>query len=206
VSDNEDVFEPIDLFAFPLFSAMIAGWESHQEALVDEILEHRAKDRGVVRSNRDGWHSGDAFTERPSEHLRWVLSNVTRYAHRALAPFYDDWATSELRLGHFWANVLTKGGWNAPHHHYPQHWSGTYYVRVGSRAGREPGDIAGMIEFLNPFPIQSHWGGGSFAYAPRDGLQLLFPAPLVHLVHPHQDDFERISIAYNFNVVPKVPR
>jgi uncharacterized protein (TIGR02466 family) len=198
-----DPLEPLELFAFPLFSSMVADHEKHHQTLIDEIQAHRrAHPGGMVRSNRDGWHSGPELVVNPSESMRFVLRNALYFARQALAPYYDEWRSSELRLGHFWANILGPHGWNAPHHHHPQHWSGCYYVSVG-KIGKVAGEQAGLIEFLNPFPIQSHWGGGSFAYAPRDGLQLLFPSSLVHLVHPHPYDFDRISIAYNFNVVDR---
>jgi hypothetical protein len=37
-------------------------------------------------------------------------------------------------------------------------------------------------------------------------MTLLFPASLIHFVHPHEGDEDRISVAYNFNVVPKGAR
>jgi uncharacterized protein (TIGR02466 family) len=201
---SSDPFAPTPLFAFPLFSSVVAGHEAHKEALAAEILELKSRSPGTQRSNRQGWHSGPEFLNSRSEAIAFVLKSVSTFARRALAPYYHDWTRSELKLGHYWANVLGKGGWNSPHHHHPQHWSGVYYVSVGP-VGTTAEDPSGMIEFLNPSPVQSHWGAGSFAYGPRDGLTLLFPSSLVHLVHPHSGDHERISIAYNFNVIPKKP-
>lgn len=202
---SPDPFAPIDLFAFPLFSTVLGGWEQHKQGLVDLIQAQKAQHPGVRRSNRGAWHAGDEFLAVRDDHLAFVLQNATTYARRALAPYYHDWTRSELRLGTYWANVLGKGGWNAPHHHHPQHWSGCYYVHAG-KMGTGAEDPSGMIEFLNPSPMASHWGSGSFAYAPRDGVMLLFPSCLVHLVHPYDGDDhdgERISIAFNFNVFPK---
>ncbi len=65
-------------------------------------------------------------------------------------------------------------------------------------------DLAGMIEFQNPVPWQSLWGrGGNFGLLPKPGMTVLFPSPLLHFVHPHPSEAIRVSIAYNFNVVPK---
>jgi hypothetical protein len=65
-------------------------------------------------------------------------------------------------------------------------------------------DMSGMIEFLNPTPWQSAIGrGGNFFYAPKDGLALLFPASLLHFVHPHASAIPRVSIAFNLNIVPR---
>lgn len=198
-----DPFVPIPLFAFPLFHTMVGGHEAHKEGLLRHILAHQQAHPGIRRSNRNAWHSGEAFQKARDPHMDWVLEHVTQFARGALAPYYDKWARAELRLGSYWANVLGKGGSNAPHHHFPQHWSGTYYVSVG-RVGTDAEDVQGMIEFLNPTPWQGVWNrGGNFALAPKDGMIVLFPSSLVHLVHATATDEPRISIAYNFNVVPR---
>jgi uncharacterized protein (TIGR02466 family) len=199
---NADPFEPIPLFAFPLFSTMVPGFPQQNPALLAEILDHRAQHAGAKRSNRNAWHSGEEFLQLRSASIGWLLQNVTRFARQALAPYYDDWAHKELRLGSYWANVVGPGGFNAPHHHVPQSWSGVYYV---SAAGVVPDaeDMAGWIEFINPNPTQSQWGSGNFGYAPRTGMLLLFESSLTHYVHPHHSDELRVSVAYNLNVFPK---
>lgn len=200
-----DPLAPTPLFSFPLFSSVLAGFEQHRDPLLAQILELRRTHPGIVRSNRNAWHSGDELAASRSEQLAWVLQKVTKFGRLALARYHDNWATSELQLGGCWANVLEPGGWNAPHHHVPCHWSGVFYVSVG-QLGTRPGDPSGMIEFLNPNPGLSVVGqGGNFVYGPKDGLMLLFPASLHHFVHPHQTGEIRVSIAYNFNVVPRAP-
>lgn len=202
-----DPLAPMPLFAFPLFTSVIAGFEQHREPLVSQILELRSRHPGIVRSNRNAWHSGDELAAHPNEHLAWLLQKVTKFGRLALARYHDNWASNELQLGACWANVLEPGGWNAPHHHFPCHWSGVFYVSVGQLGARHagPGDPSGMIEFLNPTPWQSVLGqGGNVVYGPKDGLMLLFPASIYHFVHPHHTNDLRISIAYNFNVVPRL--
>lgn len=198
-----DPFAPIPLFAFPLYATVVGGHEAHRQPLLDEIAAHRARGAGLRRSNRGGgWHSDESFLQSRHPSLGWVLQSVTAFARQALAPSYGQWARQELKLGSYWANVLPAGAWNAPHHHHPQHWSGAYYVSVPAVGGTAD-DPGGMIEFLNPSPVQSQWGQGSFAYAPRDGAILLFPSSLVHLVHPHPGPGDRVSIAFNLDVVPR---
>jgi uncharacterized protein (TIGR02466 family) len=198
-----DPFTPIPLFAFPLFSTVLAEAPQHRDALCKEILELRAKHPGVRRSNRGAWHSGEEFLALRHPSVAWVLQNAVKFGRMALGRYNQEWATSELKLGHYWANVLGPGGWNAPHHHVPTHWSGVYYISVG-QVGTGGEELSGHIEFLNPNYWQGQGGrGGNFVYGPRDGLMLLFPASLVHFVHPHGGEENRISIAYNFSVVPK---
>ncbi len=200
---SSDPFTPLNLFAFPLFSSLIGEADKHKDALVTEILDLQGRYPGAKRSNRNAWHSADEFLASKNPHIGWVLNNATTFAKRSLARYYQDWATQEIRLGHYWANVLGRDGWNTPHHHFPTHWSGCYYVSVG-QVGTSAEDMSGMIEFLNPTPWQAAWNrSGNFAIAPKDGLMLLFPASLLHFVYPHNSDDLRISMAYNFTVYPK---
>lgn len=200
-----DPFAPISLFSFPIYTSVIAGHEAHKEPLLRDILDLKRKYPGIVRSNRNAWHSGEEFVDHKSEHVAWLLQKVTRFAQFALARQYQNWETSQLQLVSAWANVLGPGGWNAPHHHFPRHWSGVYYVSVG-QCGNSREDPGGMIEFLSPTPWLSAINhAGNFLHSPKDGLMIVFPSSIYHFVHPHATNEMRVSIAYNFDVVPKNP-
>jgi len=194
-----DPFAPRALFSWPLFSSVVEGHAAHQKPLIDLILAQRDAGDGVVHSNRQGaWHADPGFMELRDVHLGWVLSRFAAFAEQALAPMYGGWKTRRLLPGSYWANVQPAGGFNAPHHHHPEHWSGVYYVSVPDTGSAEA--PRGHIEFLAPSPLTGHWGANHHAVRPRPGLLLLFPAGLLHLVHPHDADEERISIATNFSV------
>ncbi len=193
-------FEPIDLFAIPLYAGRVNGWEEHRDPLIKEILAQKERDPGgEVRSNRNGWHSGPAFQESRHPSLAWVLSSVTTFARKALAPLYDNWGERQLGMGSYWANVLTRHGFNSPHHHLPQDWSGVYYVTVGA-LGEGGDDVSGWIEFINPHQQLSSWGVGNYVQQPQDGMVLLFPSSQLHFVHPVKTKTPRITIAFNFDV------
>lgn len=200
---STDPFAPHTLFGFPIFITLLAGHEAHRDPLRGHILGLKQRYPGVVRSNRHAWHSGPEWAQNPSEHVAWLIEKVTKFGHRALGRYHDDWSRSELKLAGCWANVLGHGGWNAPHHHAPTHWSGVYYVSVGTLP-TETGDYSGMIEFLNPNPALALLGqSGNYVHPPKDGLLIIFPASVTHFVHPRFADDERISIAFNFSVVPR---
>lgn len=201
---TNDPFAPIPLFAVPIFPTQISGFDEHRDALLAHILDHKARYAGSQRSNRNAWHSGEEFVHKPNEHVAWVLKRALKFAHLALAKYYNNWATMDISLAGAWANVVGPGGWNAPHHHFPLHWSGVFYVSVGSMAHNPPGDPSGHIEFLNPTPWMGPMGqGGNFVISPKDGMAVLFPSSLYHFVHPHSSEEERVSIAYNLSLHPK---
>lgn len=201
---STDPFEPLLLFPIPFFSVRVSDYDDHNPQLRKRIKKMRKRSPGIVRSNRNGWHAGPDFMESDDPHIQWVIDTATRFARRALAPMYSNWEKAELQVGTYWANVLDNGGFNAPHHHTPQHWSGTYYVHVPEPDPKAAAgsDMGGMLEFINP--VASYGGGersGNFAISPRSGMLCLFPSALVHFVHPYTGPQERISIAYNFNIV-----
>lgn len=198
-----DALTPIPLFSFPLFVSTLGGHEEHKQPLMSAILDLRSKHPGVRRSNRNAWHSPDRFGA-DNPHVQWLLGSMSAFAHRALAPFHDNWSHGVLKLPQYWANVMGPGGWNAPHHHFPYNWSAVYYVSAATGTGPQNDELDGMIEFLNPTPWHAMWGRrGNFAQRPQDGLALIFPASLVHFVHPHAHEELRVSVAFNFQVVPK---
>jgi len=196
--------EPISLFPIPIYTAVMQGFEEHRQPLVDEIRAFRDTNPGIRRSNRAAWHSPERFSRSP--HVQWALASVSHFAQAALAKYYDGWEHLALGVSGYWANIVGPGGWNAPHHHAPQHWSAVYYVDV-ELPGPGRDELEGMIEFLNPLPWQAIWGGsGNSAHQPKNGMCILFPAPLIHFVHPHSQEMERISIAMNFQVLPRPPQ
>ncbi len=202
---STDPFEPLPLFHIPFYTVRVTDHGEHNPALLKRILKMRKRNPGIIRSNRNGWHAGPEFMQSDDPHIRWVIDTATRFARRALAPAYNNWSNTELQLGTYWANVLDKGGFNAPHHHTPQHWSGTYYVECPEPTGApKDADMGGMLEFINP--VASYGAGersGNFAIHPRAGMLCLFPSALVHFVHPYHGPGVRVSIAYNFNIVGK---
>jgi len=192
-----DPFAARPLFAIPLFASRIDGAEDHNGPLAEEILRQRALDpTGEARSVHHGWHSGDAFRQSRHPSLGWVMQRCLGFAEKALAPRYGDWRDHQLRLRSFWANVLEGGGFHAPHHHHPRHWSGVYYVTVGEPVEDE---LAGCIEFLDPNPTVPG-AEPRHRHRPEAGQVLLFPASLMHLVYPVPDGTTRITVAFNVDV------
>jgi len=114
-----------------------------------------------------------------------------------------DYAGSEkegqLHMLSAWANINGKGDWNMPHNHLPCQWSGCFYVKV-----KEDSKIRndGNIVFIDPSPFGPHFRQNSNATVqPKTGMMLIFPSYLMHMVEPHHEDEDRISIAFNMQWV-----
>ncbi len=109
-----------------------------------------------------------------------------------------------------WASVNRLGDYHDPHNHPHAYLSGTYYVRVPeSRAPlRNRADVRpGCITFYDP---RSAVNMGAikgdpqiepeFTVSPRPGMILMWPAFLMHYVHPNLSEELRISISFNLIV------
>jgi uncharacterized protein (TIGR02466 family) len=190
-----------DLFPTPLMRFEVADADKLNRALLKEIAKRRAAEGGMTKSNRKGWHSErDLFqrNEPAQSALAQLVLRMMAQATKTYAP-HTDFNNLEL-LADGWINVNPRGGYNAPHDHSGSFWSGTYYVSVPDHAEGQ----GGAIEFLaphKPLPsqgiIEAAITAQKITIRPQPGQVLIFPATLVHWVHPNDSDEERITIAFN---------
>lgn len=191
------------LTVVPLFSAGLPGYDAaRRQALTRHILDLRQRSPGIAVSNRYGWHSERDLHLRQDEDITWLMQQLAPFIRGCLESVHPDFRTANAVMTACWANVSELRAWNEPHSHLPSHWSGVFYVSVeDSLHATDPADKAGCIEFINPVPLGKVYGSSfSYWFRPRDGLALLFPAHVMHFVHPNQSDATRISIAFNLDL------
>lgn len=112
-----------------------------------------------------------------------------------------------------WANVNRLGDYHDPHNHPYAYLSGTYYVRAPETRAplRNRSDVRpGCITFYDPRGAVNMTAikddpqiDPEFTVSPKPGTILMWPAFLMHFVHPNLSEEPRISIS--FNVVVKNP-
>ena len=171
--------------------------QSINEQLEKDILNWYNKDKGINRTNVNGWHSKTTMHEMP-EYKR--LTDALYEAQKKI--YIEEDLDSEPFLGNMWANVNPKGGMNRAHIHPNSLWSGVYYVKANKNSGHlkidDPRSIASMSrprlkEKQHPMRL---WRESSFE--PKAGRLIMFPAWLVHCVDPNMSDELRISVSFNF--------
>ena len=171
--------------------------QSINEQLEKDILNWYNKDKGINRTNVNGWHSKTTMHEMP-EYQR--LTNALYEAQRKI--YIEEDLDSEPVLGNMWANVNPKGGMNRAHIHPNSLWSGVYYVKANKDSGHlkidDPRSSAAMSrprlkEKQHPVRL---WRESSFE--PKAGRLIMFPAWLTHCVDPNKSNENRISISFNF--------
>jgi uncharacterized protein (TIGR02466 family) len=167
-----------------------------------QILAKEQSETGIEVSNFGGWHSAKDFQRWPGAAVSTILDRATmmsieltkRASNANDAVFRSGWQIKA------WANVNRKGDRNIWHRHITggSHWSGVYYVDVGSiAAGTEAGGHIVFMDRYQPRPIDRDQAIDILSVHPEPGLMLLFPSALTHKVEPYFGEGERISIAFN---------
>lgn len=191
-----------DFFAIPAWRGELEGFSAEREGLLELVRSERQKAPGRRASNQGGFRSHDALHEVDSPSARFFARSVLEFGVRALREVVGGFAGRDLALTSSWANVDGAGNWHTPHCHYPSQWSGVLYVATAGCSSEDPEVRAGKIELLNPLPApQAFLQPTGITITPKDGMILLFPGVLQHLVHPHHEPLDRVSIAFNLDVV-----
>jgi len=183
-------------FPTPIYIADIKHSTLNQE-LERDILAWSNKDKGITRTNIQGWHSDTNMNELPE------YAKLVDMLYSAQRTIYDqEYYESEPFLGNMWANINPPGGSNRAHIHPNSLWSGVYYVKAPQNSGQlkieDPRSVALMSRPRQkdvPKPdrlLREHH------YEPKTGRLIMFPSWLNHCVDPNNSNDIRISVSFNF--------
>ncbi len=214
MSDNSDSDFDIRkslslLFATPL---VVHDWpESEQlnKELADLIVRKEKSDnRGYgTRSNAGGWQSSGNLIQWPETCIQTLKSRIETIVFKMIGELVrkDGTARTFTLLIDSWANINRQGDYNVVHTHPNCMWSGVYYVQPGKPDKTIP--YSGLLEILDPREAANYIQIRNTVLDGREfvenvpGRMLLWPSWLKHWVHPFAGEGERISIAYNVNVI-----
>ena len=183
-------------FPTPIYIADIKHPTLNQE-LERDILAWSNKNKGITRTNIQGWHSDTNMNELPE------YAKLVDMLYSAQRTIYDqEYYESEPFLGNMWANINPPGGSNRAHIHPNSLWSGVYYVKAPKNSGQlkieDPRSVALMSRPKQkdvPKPdrlLREHH------YEPKTGRLIMFPSWLNHCVDPNNSNDIRISVSFNF--------
>ena len=179
----------------------LPGHELANQALAAYILDLDRKNRDMTTD----YLGGNLMTdEHPA--VAWLRECVNRtvadyFSHLGMG-YPIDWSL------HGWANVNRLGDYHDPHNHPHSYLSGTYYVQVPtdraplkSRKDARPGAISfydprGPAVNMSAIRVDPYIDP-EHTVMPQPGQILLWPAFLLHFVHPNLSETPRISISFN---------
>jgi uncharacterized protein (TIGR02466 family) len=191
-------------FATPIAHIRVADGPTINPGLKRIIAEREVMDPTLGKSNIGGWHSDGTLLEWPAPEIPALIEIIKVSVIRMIAEVSGlPSMSAELGLA-AWANVSRNGAYNGLHNHPRCHWSGVYYVDIGDDNPDWPD--SGVLEFIDPrgsiniFPNPHVPFGQPLKVTPRESSLILFPAWLLHQVHPYHGARDRISIAFNANL------
>jgi len=190
----------LDLWPTKLVRKTLADFEAPNKELLKLVM---GWDRALKDLTTD-YHDNNPF-EVDSVATNWlrqqVNTTVIEYLKATGIDFPVNWQI------HGWANVNRRGDYHDPHNHPHCYLSGTYYVKVPTKrsSSRQRGDVRpNAITFYDPrtgFNMQSirndPYVEPEFTVLPEPGLLMMWPASLMHFVHPNLVDDKRVSISFN---------
>ena len=165
--------------------------------LAQHIIQWSQQDRGVKKTNINGWHSTTDM------HLKKEYQGLVDELYKMQHEIYqEEWLDRRPMLGNMWANINYSGGYNRPHVHPNCLFSGVYYVKTQPKCGElvvndpRPGIQTMMPARKSGQPPKHLWREAHIE--PIQGRLIMFPAWLWHCVEPNQSDDIRISVSFNF--------
>ena len=183
-------------FPTPIYIADIKHPTLNQE-LERDIVAWSNKDKGITRTNVQGWHSPTNMNELPE------YQNLVRMLYECQKTIYQqEHYESEPFLGNMWANINPPGGMNRAHQHPNSLWSGVYWIKTPKNCGHlkidDPRSAAAMVR---PKQKEGSMPSRLFRethYEPIAGRCIMFPSWLMHCVDPNESNDIRISVSFNF--------
>ena len=169
----------------------------NNQQLANDIIAWSKQDKGVQKTNVNGWHSQTNMHEMPQ--FKLLIDELFQMQREI---YEQEWLDRHAKLGNMWANINYPGGYNRPHIHPNSLFSGVYYVKSNKESGTiamsdpRPG-IQTIMPARKPGKPPKHlWR--EVHLEPVPGRIIMFPAWLWHCVEPNQSNDIRISVSFNF--------
>ena len=165
--------------------------------LEKHIVEWSNQDKGVSKTNINGWHSKTDMNHKKEyepliKELFQMQNEIIQEEHLDIEP----------KLGNMWANINPPGGYNQMHLHPNSLFSGAYYIKASPNSGR--------LALMDPRPgVQQNMPPRKKVKLPRElwrdtyydpvpGRIIMFPSWMWHKVEPNKSNDIRISVSFNF--------
>ena len=188
---NRELFFPTPIYIQDV------GSPAFNQKLEQDIIAWSNRDKGIKRTNVNGWHSTSDMADYPEyKELVDILFQAQRDIYK------EEHLDSEPFLGNMWANINPPGGYNRPHMHPNSLWSGVYYIKTPENCGHlkceDPKSVAAMTHPKRKEGQLPSYLWREVHYKPIAGRLIMFPSWLNHCVDPNQSDDIRISVSFNF--------
>lgn len=190
----------IDLFPTKLVRRKLPGFEEPTRDLIKMAREMEKGNEALTTDYRE-----NNPLEYDREGPNWLRGEINQTVIAYLKEIGIDYAVNWQI--HAWININRTGDYHDPHNHPHAYLSGTYYLKMPGEGAkkRQRSDVRpNRITFYDPrtgFNMSSirndPYVDPEFTVLPEPGLLMMWPAALMHFVHPNLSDETRISLSFN---------
>ena len=165
--------------------------------LEKHIVEWSNQDKGVSKTNINGWHSKTDMNHK--KEYEPLIKELFQMQNEIIQ---EEHLNTEPKLGNMWANINPPGGYNQMHLHPNSLFSGAYYIKASPNSGRlalmdpRPGVQQNMPPRKKVKLHRELWR--DTYYDPVPGRIIMFPSWMWHKVEPNKSNDIRISVSFNF--------
>jgi len=195
----------LNLFPVPLCRFDYLPPEVETNKIIDYFLEIESKDRNTV-ANRYTDGSYTSFYSQENiinlnllEQIKSFMSNSVRQVHSMTG------LTGNLSFTQSWFNINRKHSYHEQHHHCPNIWSGVYYLKASEEDATISFINKNLLDVSWPYKakkeINTDYNSTQTVCKVKSGMLLIFPSYLHHKVDQHVSNNERISIAFNMDII-----
>jgi hypothetical protein len=185
------------LFDTPYWVSMLEHFKEHptkvsfNEDVIAYVHNLKDKEKSRTLSNEGGWQSELL----PPKDFDNFFNEVYKIVEQL------NLGVKEMRVAQVWMNINYKGDWNQMHLHNGRYdLCGNYYVKASSNCGRLVFKDPRPAAMSSIFMVNRYAKGEFHKIEPKEGMLLLFPPYLEHMVEPSKTDEERISISFDLNL------
>lgn len=177
------MIQTLDLFPTKLF---IKNVVLDNQKMIDELYRLRFLENTSKPINSNPWQSNrhvdtnEIFNELVIE-LKSMISDVF---------------SSNCKILEMWGSIYEKGQYNNIHNHPPLNtsyhdnplWVGVYYLKTSKNTGG--------LNIHSPVNCSNRE-----TFYPKEGDIYIFNSTTYHSVHPNEEDSDRLSVAFNLELV-----
>jgi len=168
--------------------------EKLDNEIIKELKIQENLDKNIKHSNVGGFHS--EFINN-----KLICDKILQNAYKLITDNYKLKKRTNFNLINLWINKNNKHHFNATHVHPASYFSGVYYVDVPKKNGELvfiENDMFTMNALCDFF--ESNEFSSSCNISPKKNLFIIFPSSFSHMVNPHYEDLDRISVSFNIRL------
>lgn len=184
----------------PVFASFVAVdlLNLDNDAIEKYCRQVQKEDEGRNISNQGGWQSSPI--QKTNDAVRELYISATSRMHAINKKI--GYEGPHIRMQAYWININGKNHYNQVHDHPSSFYAGVYYVRAKEGQGKiifnHPMTFFSNYTIMNKVNDQTMFNSITWEIEPKEGMLLLFPSYLAHLVGRNMTEEDRISIAFNF--------